>query len=82
MRALGVFFISAQGEVRVGSVRARPGCSKVFEGRGCVLVRAATGHWVAVEESGSWGASAWPERVVVDGRHVGAAGVSAPIDTA
>ncbi|WP_304455153.1 hypothetical protein [Nocardiopsis sp. YSL2] len=47
-----------------------------------MLVRAATGHWVAVEESGSWGASAWPERVVVDGRHVGAAGVSAPIDTA
>jgi len=42
----------------------------------------ATSHWLALEELRGLGVDAVPERVVFDGKHVTAAGVSAGIDMA
>ncbi|HEX8715283.1 MAG TPA: DJ-1/PfpI family protein, partial [Solirubrobacteraceae bacterium] len=44
--------------------------------------RRATGHWLALEQLRALGADAVSERVVVDGKLVTAAGVSAGIDMA
>lgn len=44
--------------------------------------RRATSHWLALEELREHGAEPVHERVVVDGKHVTAAGVSAGIDMA
>ncbi|KOX15800.1 DJ-1/PfpI family protein [Nocardiopsis sp. NRRL B-16309] len=56
--------------------------SLILAAAGLLRGRAATSHWLAVDQLGAWGASASPERVVFDGKYVSAAGVSAGIDMA
>ncbi|OKI23009.1 glutamine amidotransferase [Nocardiopsis sp. TSRI0078] len=54
--------------------------SLVLAAAGLLEGRRATSHWLALEELGRRGARPVEERVVVDGRYVTAAGVSAGID--
>lgn len=54
--------------------------SLILAAAGLLRGRRATSHWLALEQLGRWGAVATQERVVVDGRYVTAAGVSAGID--
>ena len=54
--------------------------SLILAAAGLLRGRRATSHWLALEQLERWGAVATQERVVVDGRYVTAAGVSAGID--
>ncbi|RKS08659.1 DJ-1/PfpI family protein [Nocardiopsis sp. Huas11] len=56
--------------------------SLILAAAGLLRGRAATTHWLAVDQLGEWGARAEPRRVVFDGKYVSAAGVSAGIDMA
>ena len=49
-------------------------------GAGLLAGRRATSHWLALDELGRLGAPPVSKRVVVDGKYVTAAGVSAGID--
>jgi len=54
--------------------------SLVLAAAGLLDGKRATSHWLALEELRGLGVDAVPERVVFDGKHVTAAGVSAGID--
>jgi len=56
--------------------------SLLLAGAGLLTGKRATSHWLALDELARLGAVAVAERVVVDGRHVTSAGVSAGIDMA
>ncbi len=56
--------------------------SLVLAAAGLLNGKRATSHWLALEELRGLGVDAVPERVVFDGKHVTAAGVSAGIDMA
>ena len=56
--------------------------SLVLAAAGLLKGKRATSHWLALEELRGLGVDAVPERVVFDGKHVTAAGVSAGIDMA
>ncbi|MBN9623489.1 MAG: DJ-1/PfpI family protein [Actinobacteria bacterium] len=56
--------------------------SLILAGAGVLKDRRATTHWLAVEEFDGLGVTAVNERVVIDGKYVTAAGVSAGIDMA
>jgi putative intracellular protease/amidase len=56
--------------------------SLVLAAAGLLDGKRATSHWLALEELRGLGVDAVPERVVFDGKHVTAAGVSAGIDMA
>jgi transcriptional regulator GlxA family with amidase domain len=56
--------------------------SLILAAAGLLAGRKATSHWTALEELGCLGAEVTPERVVLDGKFVTAAGVSAGIDMA
>ncbi|MGY1689949.1 DJ-1/PfpI family protein [Geodermatophilus sp. SYSU D01105] len=54
--------------------------SLVLAAAGLLAGRCATTHWLAADQLAGWGAVRADARVVVDGRYVTAAGVSAGID--
>ena len=54
--------------------------SLILAAAGLLTGRRATSHWLALDELGRLGAAPVSERVVVDGKYVTAAGVSAGID--
>lgn len=54
--------------------------SLILAAAGLLTGRRATTHWLAPDELGRLGATPVSERVVVDGKYVTAAGVSAGID--
>ena len=54
--------------------------SLILASAGLLTGRRATTHWLAAEQLADWGALRTDERVVVDGKYVTAAGVSAGID--
>ncbi|MGY1631042.1 DJ-1/PfpI family protein [Geodermatophilus sp. SYSU D01186] len=54
--------------------------SLVLAAAGLLAGRRATTHWLAADQLGDWGALRADERIVVDGKYVTAAGVSAGID--
>jgi transcriptional regulator GlxA family with amidase domain len=54
--------------------------SLILASAGLLTGRRATTHWLAAEQLADWGALRTDERVVVDGKFVTAAGVSAGID--
>jgi putative intracellular protease/amidase len=56
--------------------------SLILAAAGLLAGRRATSHWLALEELGRLGARPVSERVVIDGKLVTAAGVSAGIDMA
>jgi transcriptional regulator GlxA family with amidase domain len=56
--------------------------SLILAAAGLLKGKRATSHWLALEELRGLGVDAVPERVVFDGKHVTAAGVSAGIDMA
>ncbi|MEU3455546.1 DJ-1/PfpI family protein [Micromonospora sp. NPDC006766] len=56
--------------------------SLLLAAAGLLAGRRATSHWLALEQLPTFGALPTPERVVVDGKYVTAAGVSAGIDMA
>jgi transcriptional regulator GlxA family with amidase domain len=54
--------------------------SLVLAAAGLLTGRRATTHWLAADQLADWGAVRVDERIVVDGKYVTAAGVSAGID--
>ncbi|MEU8979544.1 DJ-1/PfpI family protein [Streptomyces sp. NPDC048309] len=54
--------------------------SLILAASGLLKGRRATSHWLALEELKRFGAESTGERVVIDGKYVTAAGVSAGID--
>ncbi|QWF76826.1 DJ-1/PfpI family protein [Amycolatopsis sp. CA-230715] len=56
--------------------------SLILGAAGLLTGRKATSHWLALDQLPSFGAEPVSERVVVDGKYVTAAGVSAGIDMA
>ncbi|MFE9955053.1 DJ-1/PfpI family protein [Micromonospora sp. NPDC005299] len=56
--------------------------SLLLAAAGLLTGRRATSHWLAVEQLSVFGAEPTAERVVVDGKYVTAAGVSAGVDMA
>ena len=54
----------------------RPGGRRLLAGR------KATSHWLALDELAAYGAEPVAQRVVIDGKYITAAGVSAGIDMA
>ena len=56
--------------------------SLILAAAGLLSGRRATSHWMALDELGRLGTTPVSERVVVDGKYVTAAGVSAGIDMA
>lgn len=56
--------------------------SLILAAAGLLRGRRATSHWLALDQLRQWGATPTQERVVFDGKHVTAAGVSAGIDMA
>jgi transcriptional regulator GlxA family with amidase domain len=54
--------------------------SLILAAAGLLTGRRATTHWLAADQLADWGALRTDERVVVDGKYVTAAGVSAGID--
>jgi len=54
--------------------------SLILAAAGLLGGRRATTHWLAMDELGQFGATPVRERVVLDGKYVTAAGVSAGID--
>lgn len=56
--------------------------SLILASAGLLTGRRATSHWLASDQLPDWGATAADQRVVVDGKYVTAAGVSAGIDMA
>jgi putative intracellular protease/amidase len=56
--------------------------SLILAAAGLLAGRAATSHWTALERLGDLGARPVSKRVVIDGKYISAAGVSAGIDMA
>ncbi|MBO3744592.1 DJ-1/PfpI family protein [Streptosporangiaceae bacterium NEAU-GS5] len=56
--------------------------SLILAATGLLKDRRATSHWLALEQLPRYGVTPSPERVVVDGKYVTGAGVSAGIDMA
>lgn len=56
--------------------------SLILAAAGLLTGRRATSHWLAMEPLAGYGVQAVSERVVVDGKYITAAGVSAGIDMA
>jgi putative intracellular protease/amidase len=56
--------------------------SLILAAAGLLAGRRATSHWLALEPLADYGVQAVSERVVIDGKYVTAAGVSAGIDMA
>jgi transcriptional regulator GlxA family with amidase domain len=54
--------------------------SLILASAGLLTGRMATTHWLAADQLADWGALRTDERVVIDGKYVTAAGVSAGID--
>jgi transcriptional regulator GlxA family with amidase domain len=54
--------------------------SLILAAAGLLTGRAATSHWLAVDRLADFGASPVKRRVVIDGKYITAAGVSAGID--
>jgi transcriptional regulator GlxA family with amidase domain len=54
--------------------------SLILASAGLLTGRRATTHWLAADQLADWGALRTDERVVIDGKYVTAAGVSAGID--
>jgi transcriptional regulator GlxA family with amidase domain len=54
--------------------------SLILAAAGLLTGRRATTHWLAADQLADWGALRTDERIVVDGKYVTAAGVSAGID--